>query len=49
MGADLRKIIGVTVMWNKEFMGQAVWLTVKIVAILLLSNASQSFFVYQNF
>ena len=28
---------------------QILWLAVKIVAILLLSNTAQSFFVYQNF
>ena len=31
------------------FLRQVVWLAVKILIILLLSNAGQAFFVYQNF
>ena len=36
-------------MMDKAFIRQAAWLAVKIVVILLLMNAAQSFFVYQNF
>lgn len=36
-------------MMNGKFMGQVAWLALKIVIVLLLSNAAQSFFVYQNF
>lgn len=36
-------------MLDKTFIRNVVWLAAKIVVILLLSNAAQTFFVYQNF
>lgn len=34
---------------DKAFILNVAWLAAKIVIILLLSNAAQTFFVYQNF
>jgi hypothetical protein len=34
---------------NRKFAAQIISLTLKIVIVLLLSNAAQTFFVYQNF
>ncbi len=34
---------------NKKFICDVAWLAAKIIVILLLSNAAQTFFVYQNF
>lgn len=36
-------------MENKKFIRDVLWLAAKIIVILLLSNAAQTFFVYQNF
>jgi len=36
-------------MMDKKFMRDVVSLAIKIVIVLLLSNAAQTFFVYQNF
>jgi hypothetical protein len=35
--------------FDRKFMVDIAWLTIKIIVILMLSNAGHSFFVYQNF
>lgn len=50
MGQDLRQTDRIGLMRiDMTFVRDAGWLALKIAALLLLSNAGQSFFVYQNF